>query len=240
MGQGREDRWRIRWELRLRNETVSISELIFVCHGIFITKLSRFWCPAEQVHSHVGIELRSGHRFKHAHMLVFYHPLSLLCPLLLFPSILHYSTSSSSFSPVVRNPLLTAPAVCIPFMSNVSVAGSPHKATSIDWKTIQFSLARLAARCGLDLCFVAWLCGAKAIATWLTGMVSKIHPAHADEASRHRPNCSWCTTPLQHMSSLWRLVYSNSVLLLWTSEYMIENPTFGLWNGWSDWTQEQS
>lgn len=64
-------------------------------------------------------------------------------------------------------------------MSNVSVAGSPHKAMSIDWKTIQFSLARLAARCGLDLCFVAWLCGVKA--TWPTVMVSKIHPTQADE-----------------------------------------------------------
>ena len=57
------------------------------------------------------------------------------------------------------------------------MAGSPHKATSIDWKTIQFSLARPAARCGLDWCFVAWLCGVKAAATWPTVMVSKIHSA---------------------------------------------------------------
>lgn len=90
--------------------------------------------------------LCSGHRFKHAHMLIFYHP-----PSLLPPFCFHLSPFSSS--PVVRIPLLTAPAVCLFFMSNVSVAGSPHKATSIDWKTIQFSLARLAARCGVDLCF---------------------------------------------------------------------------------------
>lgn len=122
MGQGREERW----ELHLQNEVLSILELIFGrLQNRFI--------------SNVGVELCRG--FKHAHMLVFYHPPPL-------PSLCFHLSPFSSY-PVVRNPLLTAPAVCLLFMSNVSVAGSPHKAASIDWKTIQFSLARLAARCGL-------------------------------------------------------------------------------------------
>lgn len=111
-------------------------------------------------------------------------------------------------TPVVRNPLPTAPAVCLLFMSNVPVAGSPRKAASIDWKTIQFSLARLAARCGLDLCFVAWLCGVKAAATWPTVMVSKTHPTQADEGSVHWPNCSWCTSP-------WQCKSRNEIWWIW-------------------------
>lgn len=81
--------------------------------------------------------------------------------------------SAALSSQVAWNPLLTAPVVCLLFMSDVSVARSPHKATSIDWKTIQFSLAQLAPCCGLYRRFVAGLCGVKAIATRPTVMCLK-------------------------------------------------------------------
>lgn len=127
------------WELHLQNETQHFG--------------AHIWQIAEQVYSNVGIELVRVVDTD-LNMLVFYHQPSLLGPLLLFPAPPPTHTHPfSSSSLVVRNPLLTVLAVCLLFISNVSVAGSPHKATSIDWKTIQFSLARLVARCGLDLCF---------------------------------------------------------------------------------------
>ena len=83
------------------------------------------------------------------------------------------SPPSVPIPPVVRNLLLTAPAVCLVFMSNVSVAGNVRKPTSIDWKTIQFSLAFLAPCCGLSQCFVAGICGVEAAATWPVVMCLK-------------------------------------------------------------------
>lgn len=91
MGQGREARRWLRWEPRLQNETLSISELTFGCLACFLTKIKRLETReiARRTGSFScgnGVGLCSRHRFQHPHMLVFYHRPSLLRPLLLFPS----------------------------------------------------------------------------------------------------------------------------------------------------------
>lgn len=156
MGQGRED-W---WEFLMRtaspkwNSQHSAAHFWLVCK--FLTKI-RKCC-------------RTG-SFKCGNMLLFYHPL--LSP----SSCFHVCpSSSSSSSPLVRNLLLTAPVVCLLFMSNVFVAGSPHKAARIDWKTIQFlgGSAGTPLWSGLKLCSrVVWCERHYHMAH---SNVSKIHP----------------------------------------------------------------
>lgn len=84
------------WELRLQKESLSIFVAgIWLC-GFFSPdkyhKAVEVWRSnrllAEQVHANVGNEsVGEADRFKYAQMLVFYHPPSLLCALLLFPSL---------------------------------------------------------------------------------------------------------------------------------------------------------
>lgn len=106
------------------------------------------------------------------------------------------------------------------FMSNASVAGrSPRKVSCADWKTIQFSLARPGACCGLGLCFVKRLCGGEGLATRAAVMVSQIHPTQADEASVRQPNCHFPTAVHDIFLERWNLmcpssIYYNSGLLL--------------------------
>lgn len=80
---------------------------------------------------------------------------------------LYFITQSFSVSPPISSTVVMSPSsvctngLCPLSLTNVSVAGSPHKDTSSVWKTIQLPLPQQAACCGLDFSFVAWLCGAE-------------------------------------------------------------------------------
>lgn len=147
-----------------------VPQFVFdVCLTDFwILKIARRWsshlgCFAEQVHFNwIGFCCR--HRFLS-------HPFSRH----LLPCLISSGEESSADC-----------SSCL-FMSSVSVARNPHNAQSADWKTIQFSLARLAIALwsGSVLCSRPVWCECHHIMAH--SYVPKIHPAEANEALMQWP-----------------------------------------------------
>lgn len=71
-------------------------------------------------------------------------------------------------------------------MTNVSVAGNPHKNTDSDWENNPLSLAQLAGHHGLDLCAGTWVCGGETCH----------HTAHRGQWLGHTEFCN--TSPALH------------------------------------------
>lgn len=221
MGQGHEDCLGLWWELYTLSKwgpqhSGSSYLIIWQRLAVIVWRSNRLL--AEQVHSNVGMELvgRLTDLNRHRCSYFIFHPL---------PCVPSFSFHLSPFfsSPAVKNPLLTAPAVCLLFMSNVSVAGSSHKPTGIDWKTIQIFW-------GPDWQHaVVWIS-----ALWQGCLVWKLPPHGPQRWVSDSANTGWWGLSALTKSYLnvifveqWNLIYLEScVFNSWrpfsTCQYMVE------------------